>query len=241
MLLSRNTLPWPRAGKLETHGAGGQHVEAAADHGLEQLEAGRELDQLEVEAAAWPSCPTAGRARSGRRPPACAGSRRCTLVRAWAKAPAAKPASAAAAAPAWRRVLRRRVMVRLLWCRVAIERINRRSCAPACRACASYSCITRSRICARSAAKRGSSCTDSVARVAERHVDHRADARRPRRDDDDARREVDRLFDRVGDQQHRLAFGLRAPAAAGPASRVRVCASRAPNGSSISRNSGCTA
>ena len=50
--------------------------------------------------------------------------------------------------------------------------------------------------------------------------------------------EVDRLLDRMRDQHHRLAFGLRAPAAAGPASRVRVCASSAPNGSSISRNCG---
>jgi hypothetical protein len=35
-------------------GAGRQHVEAAADHRLEQLEAGGELDQLEVEAALGP-------------------------------------------------------------------------------------------------------------------------------------------------------------------------------------------
>ena len=35
-------------------GAGREDVEAAADHRLEQLEAGRELDQLEVEAALRP-------------------------------------------------------------------------------------------------------------------------------------------------------------------------------------------
>ena len=50
--------------------------------------------------------------------------------------------------------------------------------------------------------------------------------------------EVDRLLDRVRDQHHRLALGREHLAAAGPASRVRVCASSAPNGSSISRNCG---
>jgi hypothetical protein len=46
-------------------------------------------------------------------------------------------------------------------------------------------------------------------RVGERHVDDGADARRPRRHDDDARRQVDRLFHRVRDQHHRLALGLQ--------------------------------
>ena len=36
------------------HRAGRQHVEAAADHGLEELEAGRELAQLEIEALLGP-------------------------------------------------------------------------------------------------------------------------------------------------------------------------------------------
>ena len=41
------------AGREIRHdGAGGQHVEAAADHRLEQLEAGGELDRLELDALA---------------------------------------------------------------------------------------------------------------------------------------------------------------------------------------------
>jgi len=40
--------------KVGDDGAGREDVEAAADHRLEQLEAGRELDQLHVEAALRP-------------------------------------------------------------------------------------------------------------------------------------------------------------------------------------------
>ena len=45
------------------------------------------------------------------------------------------------------------------------------------------------------------------------------DPRRPRRHHDDARRQIDRLLDRVRDQHHRLALRPQARRAAGPASR----------------------
>ena len=43
-------MPWPRAGKLEMTAPVDEHVEAAADHGLEELEAGLELLELRLEA-----------------------------------------------------------------------------------------------------------------------------------------------------------------------------------------------
>ena len=64
-------------------------------------------------------------------------------------------------------------------------------------------------------------------RVAERHVDDRAHAGRPRRHDDDARREIDGFVDRVGDQQHRLALGFEHVQQQVLHRRARLCVERA--------------
>ena len=153
-------------GEIREHGAGREHVEAAADQGLEDFEAGVELAQFQIEALLCRTCRGPCRSRSGRRPRPYADSRRGPW--SWpARSPARGRQSRRAAMPAV--VVRncRRSMVYLL---LLFFDYSENEAGRICACCARYSLITSSRMWLRSSPNSGRSCNI-----------HRADRRRARR------------------------------------------------------------
>ena len=165
---TRNILPCPRAGKFEITAPVVEHVDAAADHRLEELEPGRELHEIELDARASRS------ATVDAEPDLAVDRERVQVADLHLRARLrdrrraerrGTPTDAAAC-----RILRLIFIVVLLWS-------GRFSLRADCCACAAYSLITRSRICERSSLNSRVSCSDSVARIRERDFDDLADAR----------------------------------------------------------------
>ena len=143
--------------EVRQHRAGRQHVEAAADHGLEDLEAGVELAQFEIEALLVEACRGPCRSRSGRRRRPCADSRREPW--SWpARWPAREAANAAerGAGRRGQKLSSIHGVSSVLLCDYS-ENEAGRSCA----CCARYSLITSSRMWLRSSPNSGRSCSDS--------------------------------------------------------------------------------
>ena len=157
-VVDEEDLALPARREVGDDGAGREHVEAAADHGLEKLEAGRELGQLELEAALGPRTRLLADpdlAVDGGRVQVADAQLRLGLREDRAGEAGERGGGGGGAGPEEGSAAKGHVIS----CGVVV--VYRSGAGADCLACASYSSLTSARMRARSSVKRRSSWIDA--------------------------------------------------------------------------------